>query len=119
MLSAKMLPPSTQRKASSLWQRWLGKRFAVEQSKVLQQRDIFVFFNREGYIYFMLLLLTFIAGINYANNLILAMCFLLSGILILSFYLAFLQLYGLTVSYQVPALGQVGSALVVPLNFYT
>jgi hypothetical protein len=39
-------------------------------------------------------LITFIAGINYANNLILGFCFLISAILCISFYLTFKQLHG-------------------------
>lgn len=99
------------------WQNWLSRRFQVKESKQLAQRDVLVFFNREGYLYLVLLIITFIAGINYGNNLVLALCFLLASILVLSFYLAFKQLYGLTVNYEVAELGQVEQALTIKFNF--
>ena len=103
---------------NKIWQNWLLRRFAlpVNQSKTLKQRDVLVFFNREGYLYGVLLIITFIAGINYANNLILGFCFLLTGILILSFYLAFWQLYGLTVAVHTKSIGQVGKVLTLKLD---
>ena len=95
---------------------WLSKRFQVKDEKQLAQRDVLVFFNREGYLYFVLLFITFVAGINYGNNLILALCFLFASILILSFYLAFKQLYGLNVKYEISELGQVQQPL--SIKFY-
>ena len=100
------------------WNTWLFKRFQVKgDTKQLTQRDVLVFFNPEGYLYLILVLITFIAGINYGNNLVLALCFLLSVLLILSFYLAFKQLYGLTVQYEVAELGQIQQPLTVKFNF--
>lgn len=94
----------------------MQRRFALDQQKTLKQRDVFVFFNREGAVFALLLVITFIAGINYANNLILALCFLLLAVLVLSFYLAFWQLYGLNVRYEVAELAQVGQSLQVQVN---
>lgn len=100
-----------------IWQNWLSRRFQVKDTKQLAQRDVLVFFNREGYLYLILLIITFVAGINYGNNLVLALCFLLASILILSFYLAFKQLYGLTVTYEVTELGQAEQPLTIKFHF--
>lgn len=97
------------------WQNWLHKRFKVKSEKTLAQNDVLVFFNVEGYLYLVLLVICFIAGINYGNNLVLALCFLLTSILVLSFYLAFRQLYGLTLSFETIELGQVGQSM--PIKF--
>src|SRR5690606_40156381 len=67
------------------------------QQKQFSQRDILVFIYRQGYLYLILILITFIAGVNYANNLILGFCFLISAILCISFYLTFKQLHGLQI----------------------
>lgn len=99
------------------WHSWIRRRFKMTEKTILAQRDVFVFFNKEGYLYLLLLLITFIAGINYGNNLVLALCFLLASILVLSFYLAFKQLYGLSVAHETAELGQVGQALTVKFNF--
>ena len=99
------------------WEKWISRRFKLETRKKLAQRDVLVFFSREGYLYLVLIIITFIAGINYANNLVLGLCFLLSSILVLSFYLAFRQLYGLTVESEVMELGQVGHPLTIKFTF--
>lgn len=99
------------------WHNWVSRRFKLNDHKTLAQRDVLVFFNREGYLYLVLLIITFIAGINYGNNLVLALCFLLSGILVLSFYLAFKQLYQLTITHEVMVLGQVDQPLTLKFNF--
>ncbi|PKD85569.1 DUF58 domain-containing protein, partial [Acinetobacter radioresistens] len=52
-------------------QGWLAKRFRIDGQRTLKQRDILVFMYQQGYLYLVLILITFIAGVNYANNLIL------------------------------------------------
>ncbi|MFB2538171.1 DUF58 domain-containing protein [Acinetobacter sp. c3-l95] len=96
---------------------WFKKRLTVADQKTLQQNDVFVFISREGILFVLLLVCTFIAGINYGNNLILGLCFLCVSLLLLSFYLAFKQLYGLTIQLKLPELGQVGHALDLKFHF--
>lgn len=98
------------------WQNWLSKRFQFTQHKQLSQRDVLVFIYQQGYLYLVLIVITFIAGVNYANNLILGFCFLISAVLCISFYLTFKQLHGLTVELVADEVGQVGQAL--QLHFY-
>ncbi|TXJ09513.1 MAG: DUF58 domain-containing protein [Acinetobacter sp.] len=99
------------------WQNWLNRRFQLLDKKTLAQRDVLVFFSREGYLFLVLIIITFIAGVNYGNNLVLALCFLFSSLVVLSFYLAFRQLYGLTLSNEVASLGQVGQPLEIKFQF--
>ena len=94
-----------------LWQRWAERRFVWQGAKRLQQKDVLVFVYRPGYIYVILILITFIAGVNYANNLILAFCFLISALLCISFYLAYQQLKGLEITLDYDEVGQVGEAI--------
>lgn len=90
------------------WQSWLEQRFLWQGQKCLQHKDILVFLHRSGYLYVLLILITFIAGVNYANNLILGFCFLLSAVLAISFYLAYLQLKDLNVQIDCAQVSQVG-----------
>ncbi|AMW79262.1 hypothetical protein AMD27_10400 [Acinetobacter sp. TGL-Y2] len=101
---------------NSTLQKWLSARFQFNGNKQLKQRDILVFIYKQGYLYLVLILITFIAGINYANNLILGFCFLISAILCMSFYLTFKQLHELQIEITVPELGQVGKTLPIQLN---
>jgi uncharacterized protein (DUF58 family) len=100
-----------------LWQKWANKRFRFDETKKLTQKDILVFIYKQGYLYLVLILITFIAGINYANNLILGFCFLISSILCLSFYITFKQLHGLKISVVLPPVGQVGENIELELYF--
>ncbi len=94
---------------------WIAKRFQVDRSKTLLQKDILVFIHTHGFLYLALILITFIAGINYGNNLILGFCFLLSAILCISFYLTFKQLHALHIEVMNTEVGQVGQVLVLKL----
>lgn len=96
---------------------WASRRFQIEATKNLKQRDILIFIYQQGYLYLVLILITFIAGINYANNLILGFCFLISSILCLSFYLTFKQLHQLEVTIVMPEVGRVDEALKVQVHF--
>ncbi len=100
------------------WQRWPERRFLWQGHKLLKQKDVLVFVYRPGYIYVALILITFVAGVNYANNLILAFCFLISSLLCISFYLAYRQLKGLEITLDYDDVGQVGQAveLIVTLS---
>lgn len=100
------------------WQNWLKKRFKFEQEKQLNQNDVLVFIYRQGYLFLVLILITFIAGVNYANNLILGFCFLISAVLCISFYLTFKQLHGLKIEVHGQDAGQVGSALHLDVYFH-
>lgn len=95
---------------------WVARRFAIQAQKKLGQKDILIFINKQGFLYLVLILITFIAGINYANNLILGFCFLLSAILLVSFYFGFAQLYQLQIEVILPEVGQVGRNCVLTLN---
>ena len=93
------------------YQNWLAKRFRVEDEHALAQKDILIFIYQQGNLYLVLVLITFIAGVNYANNLILGFCFLISAVLCISFYLTFKQLHGLKLEIIYPEVGRVAAHL--------
>lgn len=94
---------------------WIAKRFQVDSVKTLLQKDVLVFIYKQGFLYLVLILITFIAGINYGNNLILGFCFLLSAILCISFYLTFKQLHDLKIEIVMPEVGQVNQPSIIRL----
>ncbi|WP_288400107.1 DUF58 domain-containing protein [uncultured Acinetobacter sp.] len=97
-------------------QQWIAKRFQVNGTKTLLQKDVLVFIYKQGFLYLVLILITFIAGINYANNLILGFCFLISAILWISFYLTFKQLHVLQIDLIAAEVGQVDQPLILKLR---
>ncbi|MFW1950428.1 DUF58 domain-containing protein [Acinetobacter beijerinckii] len=98
-------------------EQWVAKRFQVDGEKTLLQKDVLVFIYKQGFLYLVLILITFIAGINYANNLILGFCFLISAMLCISFYLTFKQLHALKVEVIAVEVGQVGQPLILKILF--
>ena len=78
-------------------QRWMRRRLPRCREVTLSQRHIFVFLTKEGGLFAVLLAVTFLAGVNYANNLILGVFFLLSSILVIGIHHSYAQLSGLKI----------------------
>ncbi|MDE2421573.1 MAG: DUF58 domain-containing protein [Gammaproteobacteria bacterium] len=89
--------------AVQISQRWFQKRFRDWQNRRLPpvkqvrltQRQVFIFLSREGGLYAFMMLAIFIAGINYANNLVLGLCFFLGSVLVVVMHHTFNNLSGL------------------------
>ena len=79
------------------FKKWLSQRLPRCKEVILTQRQIFIFLSKEGLLFAVLLLVTFLAGVNYANNLILGTCFFLSSILLIAIYHSYTQLSGLKI----------------------
>mgnify|MGYP000618936151 CR=1 FL=1 len=80
-----------------IW-RWLDRRQPAAATLELQQRFLFVFPTRYGFAMLGLVLLLYLLGTNYQNNLILLQSYFLIGLLLLSIMLSFRNLNGLTLS---------------------
>lgn len=78
-------------------QRWLQRRLPPLQSVTLNQKRIFIFLSAEGALYSVLLLIVFIAGVNYANNLVLGFCFFLGSVLVVTIHHTYAHLSGLKI----------------------
>lgn len=77
------------------WSRWLQQRSPPAHDITLDQRRVFVFLSPAGGMYLLLLLALFIGGINYANNLLLGLCFWLGSLLVVAIIHTFRNLSGL------------------------
>lgn len=71
---------------------WFNKRSPHQDQFGLGIRTIYVFFSRQGLLYLFLLVITFVLGTNYANNLVLGLFFYLGSLWLISSILTFLQL---------------------------
>lgn len=80
-----------------MW-RWLARRQPAVTSLELRQRFLFVFPTRYGFALLGLVILLYLLGTNYQNNLILLQSYFLIGLLVLSIMLSFRNLSGLTIS---------------------
>ena len=90
---------------TSIFTRWLKKRMPANNQHTLNQRSIFIFPSRFGFMYLFVCIFLYTLGTNYQNNLILLLTFTLIGFFITSIIYSYGNLSGLTIkSSQVPAM---------------
>ncbi len=78
------------------FQRWAARRSPRADQVVLQHRTIYVFPSKQGLAFLFTVLLIWILGTNYQNNLILGLSFFLTSVMLVSVIHAFKNLLGLT-----------------------
>ncbi|ELA09628.1 hypothetical protein MOMA_04460 [Moraxella macacae 0408225] len=76
---------------------WFKRRSPLTKTAKLNMHNVYIFLSKEGIMYAILLLVTFVAGTNYANNLVLGLCFLLIGLLVITIHYTFAHLAGLQI----------------------
>ncbi len=76
--------------------RFFANRVPRQDNLTLTVKNVYIFFSREGILFALLLMVTFVTGINYGNNLVLGLCFYLAGIWLVSVYITFSHVSGLT-----------------------
>lgn len=77
------------------YQRWLDKRIPSQHQIRLNQRRLFIFPSRQGFYFLLVLLLLLIAAINYQNNLVYALTFLLASLFNTAILMTYLNMSGL------------------------
>lgn len=77
------------------FQRWAAKRAPRAPKVILKHRTIYVFPGRQGLGFLVVLLLIWVLGTNYQNNLVLALSFFLTSLMVVSVIHAFKNLLGL------------------------
>lgn len=80
------------------WHIWLSRRIPRTKEVVLNQRRVFIFLSAYGGMMSLLLLAMFIAGINYANNLLLGFSFFLGSLVVIAIHHTFANLSGLKIT---------------------
>lgn len=95
---------------------WFKRRAPAGVEATLTLRNIYIFFSKEGLMYGLLLLVTFVAGVNYGNNLVLGMCFLLASLLVVTIHYTFAHLANLHIKLLDISDTQVGGKVLVRLQ---
>lgn len=80
------------------WMRWLDRRIPPVQEVTLNQRRIFIFLSRQGLTASLVLIALFVGGINYANNLLLGLCFFLGALFVIVIHHTYANLSGLRIA---------------------
>ena len=96
--------------------RWFAARAPKSDSAKLNLRNVYIFFSREGMLFAVLLIITFIAGINYGNNLVLGLCFYLISVWLISFHVTFAHISGLKIRLLDVTMAEAGELVWVTLQ---
>lgn len=84
------------------WQRrykqWIDRRIPLARSVTLDQRRIFIFPSKQGLVFLLMLLLMLLAAINYENNMVFALVFLLASVFVVATLHTFANLSGLEIT---------------------
>lgn len=92
------------------------KRSPRQDQLSLSVRNVYIFFSKQGWLFAMLLIITFIAGINYGNNLVLGVCFYLASVWLISVHLTFAHVSGLKLKLLSVSMAAVGEPVWVSIE---
>jgi len=94
------------------WQRrWLDRRIPPARQITLGTRSLFILPTRMGLLYLLVLLVIYLLGTNYQNNLVLLVAYCLGSLFMAAMWLTHRNLLGLALLGGPPVLGEAGSLL--------
>lgn len=106
--------------AKRRWQRWLDgwlkRRNPPKKTHILQHNNIFIVPSKVGLYFCLLILLLWLLGTNYENNLILGIAFLLLSLMIICIHHTYGHLSGLQISVTNTNAGFTGDNAVIDLS---
>ncbi|ALF60161.1 DUF58 domain-containing protein [Psychrobacter urativorans] len=112
----KRLPRTLTQPMTAAMARWFAKRAPKNDTATLNLRNVYIFFSKEGALFALLLVITFVAGINYANNLVLGLCFYLVSVWLISFHITFAHISGLQIRLLDVTMAEAGAPVWVTLQ---
>lgn len=84
-------------RAHDWYQGWLDRRIPVTDSIKLSHRQLFIFPTKAGFGFLFLIMLLWLLGTNYENNLIFSLCFLLASLFVVAIHLTHANMSGIEV----------------------
>lgn len=78
---------------------WIKKRSPASDTHVLNQKNLFIFPSKQGFIFVLIALVLWVLGTNYQNNLILALVFFMLAFLVVAILVTFSNLSQCRISY--------------------
>jgi len=84
--------------ATARWNQWITKRIPRAAEVSLNQQKLFIFPTHSGFALLGLILVLLLIAINYENNLVYALVFLLATVLVITVHVTFANLHSLTIS---------------------
>jgi uncharacterized protein (DUF58 family) len=78
---------------------WVDKRAPLSHSHKLTHKNLYTFPNLQGFLFLILVLVIWVMGTNYQNNLILGLSYLLVSLFVVSILHAFANLAGISIRF--------------------
>ena len=78
------------------WLRWLDHRIPRSSKVKLTQKTIFIFPTKAGLVFLLFLLVMLLTAINYRNNMVFLLTFMMASVFVMAIYHTFFHLSGLT-----------------------
>ncbi|MGK0445275.1 MAG: hypothetical protein ACJA1U_002215 [Bermanella sp.] len=104
-------------KIRQIYEAWLKKRLPLSSEIQLSQKRIFIFPNKIGFLFIVLLGLLLVTGINYQNNLILSIGFIMISLFITSIVATYQNIASLVIKASACDTCFVGDTVSLPLTF--
>ena len=98
---------------------WLKQRLPAAQYQLLHRGNIFILPSRFGCAYLLLVLLIFLLGTNYQNNVIILMSYLMASLFITVMLQSFFNLSGLALSCNGQCSGYAGQGLAMVVTVFS
>lgn len=98
---------------------WLTNRIPAKATHVLNNKSIFIFPTRLGFSYLFVLILLFLLGTNYQNNVIILISYLMASLFITVMMQSFFNFSGLTCSSNQEFNGFANQTLSIPIALNT
>lgn len=102
-------------KIKQLYDSWLKKRLPLSSEIQLTQKRIFIFPNKVGFLFIVLIGLLLVTGINYQNNLILSISFIMISLLVTSIVATYQNLASLVIKASACDVCFAGDTVALPL----
>ena len=98
MRNSKLHPPKLKKLGYRWWEQWLKRRIPQQKSHRLQHKNIFILPTKAGLGFVVLLVVIWLMGTNYQNNLVLGTAFLLLAMMVVCIHFTYGNLSGIEVS---------------------
>jgi len=103
-------------KIENLFNRWLARRMPADAHQFLTSKNIFIFPTRFGFSYLAFILLLFLLGTNYQNNVIILFSYVMISLFVTCMLHSFFNLSGLTIVLEGQQIGYAKKELMVPIK---
>jgi uncharacterized protein (DUF58 family) len=107
----------------SFWQKkinaWLTTRIPAATRQTLNTKNVFIFPTRFGFAYIVFIVVLFLLGTNYQNNLIMLLSYFLASLFISAMLQSFFNLAGLTIEGRKTVKGFAQERIYLPLTLLT